>query len=241
MNESLRTAYSVSAAFGLTGLFTPVVSGLAFLGEHRVDTPLHWWASSVLATSGVRTVAQGLEKLPPEHFVMAVNHQSHFDSLVLLKHMRRHFRFIAKRELSKVPFFGAAMRRAGNVFVDRKGTEQDRQTMSEVVQAVRERVDIVFFAEGTRSPDGGLQPFKKGAAVLAIEAQVPLVPAALAGTFEILPKQKLAIRPRPAAFVVGDPISTKGLTLESRDELTRAAQDAVRALFEQGQALIRDL
>ncbi len=241
MKETLRTLVSGTAAFGLTGFFTPVVSSLAFLGEEHVDTPLHWWATSVLAASGVRTVVEGLEKLPPGHFVLAVNHQSHFDALVLLKHVRRRLRFIAKRELSKVPFFGPAMKRAGNVFVDRKGTDKDKQTMSEVVQAVRERVDIVFFAEGTRSPDGNLQPFKKGAAVLAIEAQVPLVPMALAGTFDILPKQKMAIRPLPAALVIGEPISTAGLTLASRDALTTQAQDAVAKLFARGQALVRQM
>lgn len=238
MKEALRTIASGSAAFGLTGLFIPIVSGAAFVDEYSADLPLNWWASTVLSATGVRTVAKGLEKLPHEHFVLVVNHQSHFDSLVLLKHVRRHIRFIAKRELGNIPFFGAAMRRAGNVFVDRSGSGRDRQTMHEAVQAVRERVDIVFFAEGTRSPDGVLKPFKKGAAMLALEAQVPLVPAAVAGTFEILPKQRWAIRPSPAALVIGDPIPTKGLTMDAGETLTEQAHAAVAALLAEGQALV---
>jgi 1-acyl-sn-glycerol-3-phosphate acyltransferase len=130
---------------------------------------LYLWARAVLAAAGVRTQARGVENLPAGHFVLCVNHQSHFDSLLLFAHIRRHMRFIAKQQLRKIPVFGYALARAGNVFVDRTGSDSDKSKLKDSVRAVQERVSIVFFAEGTRSKDGKLAPFKKGAAVLRYE------------------------------------------------------------------------
>jgi 1-acyl-sn-glycerol-3-phosphate acyltransferase len=234
----LRPFLSGPAVIGLTGLFSPIVGALSVYDELAADPALFTWAELVLKVSGVRSVVQGLERLPPGNFVLAVNHQSHFDSLVLFRHIHRHMRFVAKRELTKIPVFGQAMRLAGNVIVDRSGGAQDKKLLAEAVDAVRNRVSIVFYAEGTRSDDGVLRPFKKGAAVLAIDAQVPLVPAALAGTHEILPKGTIAVRPRPAALVIGEPIATEGLTHADRDSLTERAHAAVARQLEEAKALL---
>jgi len=234
----LRSLIAGPAAGALTGFFSPIVAGLSFYDEYAADPALFIWASSVLKVAGVKTVARGVEKLPPGNFVLAVNHQSHFDALVLFRHIRRHMRFVAKRELTKIPIFGQAMRKAGNVIVDRSGSDADKKLLHEAIDAVRTRVSICFFAEGTRSDDGVLRPFKKGAAVFAIDAQVPLVPAALAGTHEILPKGTLAVRARPAALVIGDPLDTTGLTHDDRDSLTTAAHAAVARLLVEAQALL---
>src|SRR5581483_10544480 len=126
-----------------------------------------FWASSMLRVAGVRTAAAGLERLPAGNFVLAVNHQSHFDALVLFKHIHRHMRFVAKAELAKIPVFGYALKRAGNVFVDRSGGTRDKKKLNTAVERVRDKTSIVFFAEGTRSEDGVLKPFKKGAAIFA--------------------------------------------------------------------------
>jgi 1-acyl-sn-glycerol-3-phosphate acyltransferase len=238
MKEALRTAVSGTAAVGITGVLSPLVSLLTFVDEEAPDPVIFLWARSVLKATGVHSRCEGLENLPEGNFVLCVNHQSHFDALVLFTHIHRHMRFVAKQELKKIPIFGPALKRAGNVFVDRSSSGKDRSTLDHAVDAVRHRTSIVFFAEGTRSDDGVLRPFKKGAAVFAIEAQVPLVPAAVAGTHEILPKGKLAIRPRPAALVVGKPIDTTGLTIEARDELTVAAHAAVAECLRRAETLL---
>jgi len=223
---------------GLTGTISPVVSALTFLDERAPDPAIHLWADTVLKISGVRTECRGLENLPAGNFVLCLNHQSNFDAMVLFRHVRRHIRFVAKMQLRRVPVFGYALERAGNVFVDRSGGEADKQKLREAAVAVRDRVSVAFFAEGTRSDDGVLRPFKKGAAVMAIEAKVPLVPAAIAGTHEILPKGTVAIRPKPAALVIGKPIDTTALTHDDRDRLTQQAHDAVAALLAEGNAII---
>lgn len=238
MKKLLRSLVGGPATVGITGALSPVVSALSLIDEKAPD-PLLWvWARSCLLAAGVPTQAEGVANLPSGNFVLAVNHISHFDSLVLFAHIRRHMRFVAKQELSKIPVFGPALKRAGNVFVERTGSEKDKAVMAEAVSAVRERVSIVFFAEGTRSEDGGLRPFKKGAAVMAIEAQVPLVPAAVWGTHEILKKGSLVVHPHPAALVIGSPLETAGLTLDDRDSLTTAAHAAVSTSLERAKQLV---
>ncbi len=238
MLEKLRTALSGTAVIGLTGTGSVIVSLLTLVNEEAPDPVIHLWARGVLKASGVTTRCEGLENLPAGNFVLVVNHQSHFDTLVLFNHIRRHMRFVAKMELQKIPVFGPALKRAGNVFVDRSSSGKDRAVLDAAIDAVRNRVSIVFFAEGTRSDDGVLRPFKKGAAVFAIEAQVPMVPAAVAGTHEILPKGTLAIRPRPASLVIGKPIETAGLTLDARDQLTEQAHAEVARCLERANQLL---
>ncbi len=218
-----------------------IVSALSFLDERAPDRAIFVWADSILKASGVRTECRGIENLPPGNFVLCVNHQSNFDALVLFRHIRRHMRYVAKAQLQKVPIFGPALRRAGNIFVDRTGGAGDREKLMDAAAAVRDRVSVVFFAEGTRSDDGLLRPFKKGAAAMAIEAGVPLIPAALAGTHRILEKGSVIIRPRPSALLIGEPISTKGLTADDREVLTHKAHAVVATLLEQGNQLVTEM
>lgn len=226
---------------GLTGAISPLVSALSLVDERAPDGLIHFWADSILRAAGVETEARGAENLPPGNFVMCLNHQSNVDVLVLFRHLRRHMRFVAKAQLRRVPVFGYALERAGNVFVDRTGGDSDRERLFGAVKAVRERVSVIFFAEGTRSDDGALRPFKRGAAILALEAQVPLVPAAVAGTHRILGKGAFAMRAHPAALVVGQPIETRGLGVDDRGALTERAHGEVARLLEEANGLVTRL
>ena len=239
--ELLRGAFSGAAAVGITGALSAAVSALSFLDERAPDRAIFLWADTILKASGVRTECLGIENLPPGNFVLCVNHQSNFDPLVLFRHIRRHMRYVAKAQLLKVPLLGSALRRAGNIFVDRTGGATDRNKLMDAAAAVRDRVSIVFFAEGTRSDDGILRPFKKGAAAMAIEAQVPLIPAALAGTHLILEKGSIIIRPRPSVLLIGEPLSTIGLTPDDRESLTQKAHAVVAALLEQGNKRVAEM
>jgi 1-acyl-sn-glycerol-3-phosphate acyltransferase len=235
----VRTLLTFGSVLLLTVLFAPVVSLLS-LGNPRWGDPiLRFWAKSILSAAAVRVEALGLENLPPDSCVMVSNHQSNFDVLLILARIRKHLRFVAKKELYRIPLFGMALRATGNIEVDRSGGEGDRKKLEQAISAVRERVSIVFFAEGTRSPSGELRPFKKGAAVLAVQAQVPLVPIAVAGTREILPKKSIWIRGgRRALLRVGKPLPTIGLTVEDRDRLTQVAQNEVQSMLSSANAAL---
>jgi 1-acyl-sn-glycerol-3-phosphate acyltransferase len=140
-------------------------------------------------------------------------------------------RFVAKQELASIPIFGRAWRACGHVSVDRS----DRAAAIESLEAASRRIrdgglSIVMFPEGTRSPTGELQRFKKGAFVLAIKAGVPVVPVAVIGSRPIMPKGSYRIRKGEIHIRVGEPIPVDGLSHEDRDSLTIRARESVAAL-----------
>jgi 1-acyl-sn-glycerol-3-phosphate acyltransferase len=237
----LKTLFADVAAAGLTGITSPLTSLLSIRDPRDADGLLYYWGRSMMAAAGAEHTARGLEHLPEGNVVFVCNHQSNYDVILFFAHVRKHTRWVAKRELFKIPVFGQTMRLAGNIPVDRDGSESDKSRLSEAVIAVRERVSVMFFPEGTRNSDGKLKPFKKGAAVFAIQAGVPIVPMAVSGTRLILPKGSLAIRwGQRAALVLGEPIATQGLTLDDRDALTHRLEETVARLYAEACALSGD-
>jgi 1-acyl-sn-glycerol-3-phosphate acyltransferase len=241
MNDVLRTA-GVLAAAASTVLIGPAVVALAFTGERAPDPLLRLWCNNLLRAAGVRDEVQGLGRLPPGNAVYVCNHQSNFDPVLIYARLGKHLRVIAKQELFKIPIFGAALRATGMIPVDRSGSERDKAAIAKAVEAVQHHANILFFAEGTRDPQGQLRPFKKGAAVLALQAQVPLVPLAVAGTKDVMHKKTLLIHGgRPVVLSVGEPIPTAGKTLEYRDALTEQAHTAVAHLMASANARVEEL
>jgi 1-acyl-sn-glycerol-3-phosphate acyltransferase len=243
LKELAQTAFAGAAGLSITGALSPVVWGAAALrGPRAADPLLTLWARSMLASAGVVTEVVGLENVPEGHCVFVCNHQSHYDAFLILKHVPKHIRYVAKRELARIPVFGHAVRATGNIVVDRTGGSRDRERLQDAVHAVRERVSVMFFPEGTRSEDGVLRPFKKGAAMLAIQAGVPVVPMAVSGTRLILPKGGRSVRwGQKAALVVGKPISPVGLQPSDRDAFTQRLQAAVSELYAQARERSGDL
>ena len=240
MRDILHTA-AVMAAAASTAVLAPVAVALSLSNERAPDPVLKLWCDNLLRAAGVQSEVQGLERLPAGQAVYVCNHQSNLDPVLVFAKLGKHLRFIAKQELFRIPIFGAALRATGMIPVDRTGSDRDREAIDNAVEAVRSRVSILFFAEGTRDPRGTLRPFKKGAAVLAISAQVPLVPLAVAGTKDVMQKHSLLIHGgRPAELFVGEPITTEGLTLDDRDALTEKAHAAVAQLLASANARVEE-
>jgi len=234
-------AYAAVASSAVVG---PIVIALS-LSRGRPERPdplIRAWCNAVLGAAAGREDVAGLENLPPGTCVLVCNHQSNFDAPFVFARLPKHVRFVAKQELYRIPIFGAAIKAMGNIRVERTGSDGDRKRIEAAIEQVRTRTSILFFAEGTRSTDGKLRSFKKGAAVLAIDAQVPLVPVAVAGAHEITPKGGLWVHSgRPLVLRVGKPIPTTGLGRGDRDTLTRQAHDAVAALLEDGNQRVQEM
>ena len=143
-----------------------------------------------------------------------------------------HMRFVSKKELSKIPLLGRAMSESGHIFIDRENRQRAFSAYDEAAEAIRQGTSAVVFPEGTRSQTGELQPFKKGPFVLAIAAQVPVVPVYCAGTFTLLPKGTVRLTPHPVAAYFGDPIPTAGMTYDDREELMKSTRTAIEKLRE---------
>lgn len=186
------------------------------------------WAPGILFVGGARVEVSGLEKVDfgvPHVFVM--NHESMIDIPAAQAALPIGLRFITKRELFSVPFLGWYCRAVGNIPVDRKDPAAAVASLQAAGKRIREGASILAFPEGTRSRDGKILPFKKGAFVTAIEAGVPVVPMAIAGAREALPPDGFRVRGGVLRLVVGEPIPTVGMTPADRDRLVALAQHRV--------------
>ncbi|MCX6623439.1 MAG: lysophospholipid acyltransferase family protein [Acidobacteria bacterium] len=190
------------------------------------------WARMLLVIAGVRIRVEGLEGIHPgAPYVIASNHLSFMDTPVVLAHIPLQFRFLAREGLFGIPFVGHHLRRAGHIPVPKDDARAAVKTLNDAARIVRERgVSILVFPEGGRSPEE-LQPFKEGAAYIAIRAGVPIVPVALVGTRPILPMGSINVRPGPVTIRIGKPIPTADLKIHDRANLTRQVRAEIVSLL----------
>lgn len=191
-----------------------------------------WWARTISSFCGVTVSVAGTENLDPDKpYIFAANHQSQFDIFALQGFLGVDFRWLAKKELFKVPIWGPAMRRAGYIPVDRSHGRQALKSLDEAAQKIAAGTSVIIFPEGTRSKDGKLHEFKAGAMVLAIKSGVDIVPVAIKGTYEILPKGKLLMDAGEVSIQVGNPLETKSYTTRDKHALAQILHDDVARLL----------
>lgn len=178
------------------------------------------WSRAMLAVVGARVTYQGLEHIPlGRPCIFMANHQSIVDIWALIRILPLSTRFVAKQELFRIPVFGWVLATAGFVSIDRSNRMEAIRSLELAAKRIRSGLSLVMFPEGTRTRDGRLRPFKKGAFHLALRAGVPVVPVAITGSFEIMPPGTLSVRPgtvrvffEPAVDVAGfQPDDYKGL------------------------------
>lgn len=230
--------WTIPAASVVTAvLITTAVVTSPFAASGPWQTRLYrFWARAVLALFGARVRVSGAELLPPGgHYVFVSNHLSLADTPVMLHALPAPFKFLAKRELLRVPFIGWYLRRAGHLTVDRRSVRSSIESLNEAARLIRERsLSVLIFAEGRRSPDGTLQPFKDGAAWLAIESGAEAVPVAILGTDRLLPAMDSCILPGDVEVRIGEPLSPAGFTLRERGAFTSLLEERVRLLLRGG-------
>lgn len=220
----------LTMAFSLVSL----LGGLVHAPRSLHDWVHRTWSRWLLWLAGVDVVTEGLEHLKPgEAQVVVSNHQSLFDILVLFASLPVSLRFVAKSELSRFPIFSGAMRHAGHVFVDRERGSRALTVLEDAGRRMkREGLTLCLFPEGTRSRDGHLGRFKKGAFVLAIDTQTRMVPVAVEGGADILPKGRHRLEPRTVHVRCGEPVSLEGLSRDDRHELARRARTDIQGMLE---------
>ena len=141
------------------------------------------WGKIQLATAGAKLRIQGLKNFDhKKSYIVVSNHQSAFDIFALLGYLPIQFRWTAKAELFRIPFLGWSMSRIGYVPIERDSPKKAYRSMLQAAEKVKRGVSVMIFPEGTRSPDGNLQPFKKGLFLVALKSQAPILPIAIRGT-----------------------------------------------------------
>jgi 1-acyl-sn-glycerol-3-phosphate acyltransferase len=175
----------------------------------------HWcarmWSRLILATSGVRVVARGLERLEPGRtYVFVANHQSLYDIPILFWTLPYQLRIIAKDSLGQIPFIGWHLRRTGHMLVDRR-----RPAPTTIVRwasrLTSNGLSLIVFPEGTRSRDGRVARFKGGSFYLAFEAELPVVPLSVIGSRHVMLRGRVTTYPGEVRLMVHEPIDTRGM------------------------------
>ncbi len=226
--------YAVVLAYilvaGPTGLLIAVVFrwkwGLYALGHTGV------WLALTLA--GIRYRVAGRERVPGTAAVFCSNHESNVDPPVLFQALHPQLHVLYKAELHNFPVMGAVFDVGGFVPIDRGAKDKAMASIARGAEALRAGSSFLIFPEGTRSLTGQLLRFKKGGFIMAIQAQVPIVPVAVQGGRSAMRKGSALIRPVRVSVRIGTPIPTAGLTLDDRDELIQRVRQQVERLLEEG-------
>ncbi|MFW6201263.1 MAG: lysophospholipid acyltransferase family protein, partial [Gemmatimonadota bacterium] len=143
----------------------------------------------------------------------------------------KRYRFIAKKELARIPIFGHAWIAAGHISVDRSNRAAAIESLQRAGRLVREdNSSVVIYPEGTRSPTGRMLPFKKGAFMLALHTGIEIVPVAVSGTRAILAKGEWRVRPGPIHVRFGEPVRPQDYGMERREQLIRTVRDRIAAM-----------
>ena len=190
------------------------------------------WSRVILGVPGVKLDVKMHAPLQPGRpYVFMPNHASMVDIWAVFVAIPATFRFIAKKQLSRIPLFGWAMAAGRFIFIDRQNAASARRTVQEAARRIRSGQSVVIFPEGTRTRDGHLLPFKKGGFHLAMDSGVDIVPVAIKGSREIMPRGAALIRAGTVTVEVGEPIPTAGLTNGDRDALIAKVRGRVAEML----------
>ncbi len=163
---------------------------------------------------------------PRRPYVFVANHASNADPF-LVAMVPWEMKWLSKKSIFDIPLLGWMMRVAGDVEVDRGNKESARHAMAEMRERLDRKLSVLIFPQGTRSPDGTVGAFREGAFRLAIEAGVDVVPLAVTGTAESLPKGSIAFRKTSASVTVLPPVSTKGLAVKDARRLAEQVREEI--------------
>jgi len=216
-------------------LFTTVILGtvaiLLSLFDSSGNIPhlvARLWGKIQLRTTGTGVQIQGLDHIEPEKsYILVSNHQSTFDIFALLGYLPIQFRWTAKAELFRTPFMGWAMSRIGYIPIERSSPKKAYRSMLRAAEVVRKGTSVIIFPEGTRSPDGNLQPFKKGVFLIALKSQAPILPITIQGTSKIMRKGDWRIYPGQVRIQIDPPIETAGSPAQKEEQLSQRVRSTL--------------
>jgi len=208
----------------LTLIFSTLTIVFATLGHQKFAgaTFPPTWARLLAWLTPIRVTVEGGEHAHRgESYVVAVNHQSQYDILVVYGWLKLDLKWVIKKELRKMPAIGLGCEKAGHIFVDRRDPKQASRAIRQALARLGDGIGVLFFPEGTRSGDGRLLRFKKGAFHLAIDQGLPVLPVTLVGTRDILPARSLKPFPGSVRMLIHPPISPEGKDIETLLQETR--------------------
>jgi len=231
----IRTVFFIIWTVMATGFFS-FMAILASLLDKKGELPhlvARVWGRTLLFGARVKVAVKNPDNIDPSRsYIYMSNHQSNFDIPVLLAYLPVQFRWLAKVELFRIPIFGFAMQRAGYISIDRSDRKAAILSLKHAAEIIRGGVSVLIFPEGTRSRDGNIRPFKSGGFILAIDSGAPIVPVIIHGTFPIMPKDRLRIRPGNVVLEIEKPVETSHYSRRDKAELMEKVRQIIIASHE---------
>jgi 1-acyl-sn-glycerol-3-phosphate acyltransferase len=183
---------------------------------HALTRP---WSRGILSVCGVKLRVKGIENIQKnQNYVFVSNHSSLFDIPITQACIPSDLRFVAKKELTKIPVWGFALKHGGYIIIDRGNSIEAMRSLELAAEKIKKGISVILFPEGTRSHDGNIQTFKRGSFLLAAKTGIPIIPISIRGSFDILPKKQLRIRGGFVDVIIDKPIPTDNIK-NKREEL----------------------
>lgn len=220
----------------VAGVFATIVGAISVMGlafvdptSPRIEAVIQWWSRVWLKASGTSVTIEGSENIDPDQsYVVVANHLSTLDIMVCFLAIPLPIRYLAKKELFRIPLLAQGMRSVGIIEVDRQARSAIHSSVNrQAKELIQHKRSLIIYAEGTRPRDGVMKPFKKGAFTMAIASQLPILPLSIHGTYEAAVPGKPWFRGGPVTAIVGEPIPTAGMTQSDADAL----RDRVREII----------
>ena len=220
----------------VAGVFATIVGAisvmvLAFINptSPRIESVIHWWSRVWLKASGTTVTVEGSENIDPDQsYVVVANHLSTLDIMVCFLAVPLPIRYLAKKELFRIPLLAQGMRSVGIIEVDRAARAAIHTSVNrQAKDLIEHNRSLIIYAEGTRPRDGVMKPFKKGAFTMAIGSQLPILPLSIHGTYEAAVPGKPWFRGGPVTAIIDEAIPTAGMTQADADSL----RDRVREII----------
>ena len=226
----LWSTWAVVWAASILLFFSCLVIVLQLMGfsEKVISVVGRVWAKLTAFGAGVKIKVIGLDALDhDEAYVFAGNHASAADIPILQAILPPNFRWIAKEELFSVPIFGAALRAAGYIPINRSSGREAMRSLQKAATRIATGASVVVFPEGTRTSDGELLPFKSGGLLLAIKSNRPVVPFYIHGSRKVLQPKRYYVTPGTVYVYMGRPLETEELKTADRDDLAERTRERV--------------
>jgi 1-acyl-sn-glycerol-3-phosphate acyltransferase len=239
MMPRLRGVFLLAFWFASIALIAPFLIAIVLItkNENLLYTPVRFFIRAGLAMVRVRVEVNGLERLDPNQtYIFTPNHQSLIEVPLWVAYLGRNIAYLGKKEVFKYPIFGYGIRLVGVVPVDRSNSAAAVESAKLATENIRRGKSYVVYPEGTRSSDGGLLPFKKGAFMMAIDAGVPVVPITISGATRIMPKGQIKIFPSTVRVTIHEPISTAGYSKANIAELIDKTRQRIFSALDQDEA-----
>ncbi|MDX1756795.1 MAG: lysophospholipid acyltransferase family protein [Marinobacter sp.] len=238
----LRRAGVVLGSVGLTALYCLLVLLRALFGQLNrpiVDQYCREWSAALLRLVRISLAVRG--EVPDfgdgRRYIVMSTHASHYDIPVSFVSLPGSIRMLAKKELFRIPLLGTAMRAAEFPSIDRADRQQAMKDLNKARTMMESGIVLWAAPEGTRSPDGRLQSFKKGCFHLALDTEAVIVPVAIRGIHRVLPARTWQINlGQPVDVRVGTPIDTAGRSKQDLERVMTEVRDSMEGLLGDGEA-----